>query len=210
MSLGKLHIKVCGMRDPANLEQLCALDPEYVGFIFYPPSRRFVGEDPDPALFRIPGPVVKKVGVFVDRSLRDVGKVIERYGLDAVQLHGHESVDYCRKLSGSGLEVIKVLDPRAGDAEIMQYCGPVDYLLFDSAGTGRGGTGRKFNWEVLRKVRVGAPFFLSGGIGPDDAPALRSLGFAGMAGVDINSRFELAPGVKDIGLLKAFFLEIRK
>ena len=210
MSLRKLYMKVCGMRDPLNLEQLCALDPDYVGFIFYPPSRRFVGEQPDPSLFRIPGKAIKKVGVFVDEDLREVRKIVELYGLDAVQLHGKESVDYCGQLSMAGLEVIKVLDPHTGDAEIRQYSGPVDYILFDSAGTGSGGTGRKFNWELLRELPARLPFFISGGIGSGDAGPLRSLGLGGLAGVDLNSRFELSPGIKDIKLLKEFFTDIRK
>lgn len=210
LSMGKLYIKVCGMRDPENLEQLCTLDPDYVGFIFYPPSRRSVGEQPDPGLFRIPGPAIKKVGVFVDEHLEHVRKIVELYGLDAVQLHGDESVKYCSQLSGAGLEVIKVLDPHAGEAEIRQYSEPVDFILFDSAGTGSGGTGRKFNWELLGELPVRVPFFLSGGIGPEDAGPVRSLGLGELAGVDVNSRFELAPGIKDIKLLKEFFKDIRK
>lgn len=210
MSTGTFHIKVCGMRDPVNLEKLCALGPDYVGFIFYPPSRRFVGKDPDPALFRIPGPAIKKVGVFVEEDLRVVRKMVQLYGLDAVQLHGNESADYCGQLSRSGPEVIKVLGPQAVDAEIKQYSGSADYILFDSAGTGTGGTGQKFNWELLKDRPVRIPFFLSGGIGPDDAGLLHSPGLLGLAGIDINSRFELAPGIKDIKLLKEFFMEIRK
>jgi phosphoribosylanthranilate isomerase len=210
MSQGKLKIKVCGMRDPQNLEQLCALGPDYVGFIFYPPSKRYVGNAPDPALFRIPGPAIKKVGVFVDADLRDLRKIIDLYGLDAAQLHGNESVDYCGQLSMTGPEVIKVLDPHTLDSEIMHYSGVADYLLFDSAGTGSGGTGRKFNWDLLRGFPVQAPFFLSGGIGPDDAGQVRTLAPGGLAGVDVNSRFELAPGIKDIELLKEFFMDIRK
>ena len=210
MSTETFHIKVCGMRDPVNLEQLCALEPDYVGFIFYAPSKRYVGEDPDPALFRIPGPAIKKVGVFVDEDLGMVRKIVRQFGLDAVQLHGNESVDYCGQLSKAGPEVIKVLDPHAGDAEIKQYSGPADYILFDSAGKGSGGTGLKFNWELLRGLPVHAPFFISGGIGPDDAGVLRKLGIGGLAGVDLNSRFELAPGIKDIKLLKEFFMHIRK
>ena len=210
MSKEKIHIKVCGMRDPLNLEELCALGPDLVGFIFYPPSKRFVGKDPDPALFRIPGPAIKKVGVFVDEDLRLVRKHVELYDLDAVQLHGNESVEYCRQLFQEGLELIKVLDPHAADAVFKKYNPVVDYVLFDSAGTGSGGTGRKFNWELLRDLPHELPFFLSGGIGPDDAGPVRSLDLKGLAGVDVNSRFELAPGIKDIRLLKEFFTEIRK
>ncbi len=205
-----LQIKVCGMRDPQNLEQVCALAPEFVGFIFYPRSKRFVGSSPDPALFDIPGPGIKKVGVFVDEEVSLVRKVIEVYGLDVVQLHGAESVDYCRKLAGEPVEVIKALDPDEQRSGIEKYRGVVDRFLFDSAGKGYGGTGQKFDWKVLEHLRVPAPFLLSGGIGPGDAGTLRTISLKGLMGIDINSRFELSPGRKDIEQLKEFIIEIRK
>jgi len=210
MRKAKIQIKVCGIRDPHNLEELCTLDPEFVGFIFYRGSKRHVGEHPDPALFRIPGPAVKKVGVFVDEKLDRVRMAIEIYGLDVVQLHGTESVDYCRKIGMEELEVIKVLDPQAGGTELDRYRQHVDYFLFDSAGAGSGGSGEKFNWKLLEDLPAHLPFFLSGGIGPGDAGPVRSLDLGGLVGVDVNSRFELYPGIKDIKALKEFFSEIRK
>ena len=206
----KLRIKVCGMRDPQNMELLCALSPEYVGFIFYKQSKRFVGSRPDPALFTIPGPHIKKVGVFVNEERKQVRKAIKEYGLDAVQLHGGESTDYCRSLSGEALELIKVVDPGGNLKDMENYNGVVDYLLFDSAGEGRGGTGRKFDWKLLEELPAGPPFFLSGGIGPDDAEAICNLELDAMMGVDVNSRFELSPGVKNMESLKKFITEIRK
>ena len=206
----KIQLKVCGIRDPGNLEKLCMLDPEFVGFIFYPPSLRYVGDHPDPALFEIPGPAIKKVGVFVDEELTRVREAIELYGLEAVQLHGFESVDYCRQLSPEPVEVIKMLDPNGPDTEMERYLDFVDYFLFDSAGTGKGGTGQKFTWDLLEDMPFQAPFLLSGGIGPGDAGEIRSLNLRGLMGVDVNSRFELSPGMKDIESLKNFFIEIRK
>jgi phosphoribosylanthranilate isomerase len=205
-----LWIKVCGMRDPQNLELLCALSPEYVGFIFYKQSKRFVGNRPDRALFHIPGPHVKKVGVFVNEERKQLRKAIKDYGLDAVQLHGSESADYCRSLSGEALELIKVVDPLGNPKDMENYTGVVDYLLFDSAGEGRGGTGRKFDWQVLETLPPGPPFFLSGGIGPGDAEAIRNLELDAMMGVDVNSKFELSPGLKNMESLKKFITEIRK
>lgn len=205
-----MQIKVCGMRDPLNLEQVCELLPEFVGFIFYPRSKRFVGIHPDPALFRIPGPAIKKVGVFVDEELEQVRKVIELYGLEAVQLHGRETVDFCRQLSGDPVTVIKVLDPYGLDSEMEEYAEVVDYFLFDSVGEGKGGTGQKFDWNLLGNLRHTAPFLLSGGIGPGDAGHIRSLEFQGLTGVDVNSRFELSPGIKNIERLGEFIIEIRK
>jgi len=205
-----MQIKVCGMRDPLNLEQVCDLLPEYIGFIFYSGSKRFVGTNPDPALFEIPGPDIKKVGVFVDEDLQQVRAFINTYKLDAVQLHGGESAEYCRQLSGETVEVIKVLDPRLPFIEFERYMEVVDLLLFDSGGAGKGGTGLKFDWELLESLSFPTPFLLSGGIGPGDAGPIRSLDLRGLMGVDVNSRFELSPGLKDIEELKDFFIEIRK
>jgi len=205
-----MQIKVCGMREPLNLEQVCALLPEYVGFIFYPRSKRFVGTHPDPALFEIPGPAIKKVGVFVDEELSLVRKTVEIYGLEAVQLHGGESADYCRQLSGETVEVIKAVDPHGPFPELERFMEVVDHFLFDSAGAGYGGSGQKFDWKLLEDLPLSASFLLSGGIGPGDADPIRSLHFQGLMGVDINSRFELSPGLKDIARLKKFVIEIRK
>ncbi len=205
-----LQIKVCGMREPLNMEQVCALFPEYVGFIFYPGSKRFVGTHPDPALFEIPGPAIKKVGVFVDEELSQLRKCISMYGLDAVQLHGGESAEYCGELSGEGLKVIKVLDPKASYGELERYREVVDHFLFDSAGAGKGGTGLKFDWKVLGNIPPSPSFLLSGGIGPHDSGPIRALRLKGLMGVDVNSRFELSPGLKDIESLTEFFIEIRK
>lgn len=205
-----LQIKVCGMLDPLNLEQLCTLHPEYIGFIFYQGSKRFVGTDPDPVLFEIPGPTIKKVGVFVDEDLKQLKAFISSCKLDAVQLHGGESVAYCRKLRSESVEVFKVLDPRSPFSEIESYMDVVDHFLFDSAGEGKGGTGKKFDWQVLEDLPPSASFLLSGGIGPQDAGLVRDLDLGGLIGVDVNSRFELSPGMKDLERLKDFIIEIRK
>lgn len=210
MNKDRIQIKVCGMRDPLNLEQLCSLEPDYVGFIFSPRSKRYVGDHPDPALFNIPGPSVKKVGVFVDEEIHRVRRTIEQCGLDMVQLHGRESVEYCRELAPDEVQVIKALDPNGPHAEIEGYRKLVDLLLFDSAGPGAGGSGQKFDWKLLRELPVAAPFLLSGGIGPGDSGTLRRLEITGFKGVDINSRFELSPGFKDIKGVKEFFTKIRK
>jgi phosphoribosylanthranilate isomerase len=198
------------MKDPENLEQLCDLSPEFVGFIFYPNSKRFVGRSPDPALFQIPGPAIKKVGVFVNQEISQVRSAVNKFGLDMVQLHGGERVDYCRNLAGEGVQVIKAIDPRKRLDAIESYSSVVDFFLFDSAGEGRGGTGRKFDWDLLQHLNMQVPYLLSGGIGPGDAEILRRTSLTGMTGIDINSRFELSPGIKDIEILKKFINELRK
>ena len=148
-----LKLKVCGMKDPENLEQLCDLSPEFVGFIFYPNSKRFVGRSPDPALFQIPGPAIKKVGVFVNQEISQVRSAVNKFGLDMVQLHGGERADYCRNLAGEGVQVIKAIDPRKRLDAIESYSSVVDFFLFDSAGEGRGGTGRAGSLPVERRDR---------------------------------------------------------
>lgn len=197
------------MRDPYNLEQVCALTPEFVGFIFYPGSKRFIGTTPDPALFDITGVEIKKVGVFVNEELKQVRRAIEAYGLDVVQLHGGESAEYCESLSREAM-VIKAMVPYAERSEIEKYMGVVDFFLFDSPGEGFGGTGQKFDWNLLEHLNMTTPFLLSGGIGPEDATALRSIDLKGLMGIDINSRFEVAPGQKDTVRLSQFINEIRK
>ena len=209
MASVQLKIKVCGMRHPENLEQLCALAPEFVGFIFYPRSKRFVGSTPDPALFQIPGLETKKVGVFVNEEISRVSSAIKNYKLDVVQLHGGESVEYCQNLAGEA-QVLKVLDPYELRFGLENFATAADYFLVDTPGEGYGGTGRKFDWNLLKEISSSVPFMLSGGIAPGDAAAIRSIDHKGLMGIDLNSGFELAPGRKDMQELKKFFLEIRK
>jgi phosphoribosylanthranilate isomerase len=203
-----LKIKVCGMREPKNLEQLCSIAPDYIGYIFYSESKRFVGLRPDPALFKIPPSGITKVGVFVNEQINRVRQLVEEYQLDMVQLHGNESPLYCEKLMELEVPVIKTINPPYG-SDKEDFTGVVRSLLFDSPGPGWGGTGQKFDWSLVMDQSIPVPFFLSGGIGPGDAKAIREMSQENLLGVDLNSRFELAPGLKDIGLLKDFFIEIR-
>ncbi len=196
------------MREPKNLEQLCSLEPDFVGYIFYPKSKRFVGVRPDPALFKIPPVEILKVGVFVNEEIDRVEQLVEEHELDLVQLHGNETPEYCGMLKGHGIQVIKALNP--GGSDIEAYAEVVQTLLFDTPGPGWGGTGQKFDWSLLKQQNVALPYILSGGIGPEDARAIGELKQKYLLGIDLNSRFELSPGVKDIGLLKDFFIELRK
>jgi phosphoribosylanthranilate isomerase len=205
-----MKIKVCGMISPWNLEQVCALEPDFVGFIFYPGSKRFVGESPDPALFQIPGPGIRKVGVFVNESVSSVKEAFGSKHLHMVQLHGDESPDYCRTLSKEGIPVVKALDVQTDLALLEEYREQVDYFLFDTKGPGYGGTGQKFDWDLLRKIPSGLPFLLGGGIGPGDAGAVLDMDHGGLLGVDLNSLFEVSPGIKDVGMLRDFMVKIKK
>ena len=207
-----IRIKVCGMRDTGNLEQVCRLGPDMVGFIFYPGSKRYVGEDPDPRFFDIPGKGIQKAGVFVNEHLETVERIFRSCRLDLVQLHGDEPPGYCSRLAASGIPVIKAMDPAGiiDPATVEPYTGSVRYFLFDTPGKGFGGTGRQFDWSLLRDYRLDVPFLLGGGIGPEDAERVLSLEHPGLAGIDVNSRFETEPGVKDVSLLDRFMDQIRK
>jgi len=200
-------IKVCGMRKPENLEKVCALGPDYVGYIFYPGSKRYVGKRPDPVLFELPPAEITKVGVFVNEQMNRVKEMFEVHGLGMVQLHGNEPPAYCRLLLDSGIPVIKALRP---DEDWEEYKDVVQLFLFDSPGTGWGGTGQKFDWDLITKQSIPRHFLLSGGIGPEDANVLKDLKQENFWGIDINSRFELSPGLKDIRMLEKFIMEIRK
>lgn len=213
-------IKVCGLRDPGNIEQVCELEPDFVGYIFYKGSKRFVGKNPDPAIFRIPGPRISKVGVFVNEEITRVRQLIDQYFLDMVQFHGGESPEYCRLFMDSGIPVIKAVDPgsleqarKTGSRKVsgisQGYAREVEYFLFDTPGSDYGGTGERFNWSLMDRYRLKVPFFLSGGIGPEDATPLSGLCHRSFFGVDVNSRFELSPGLKDIMLLDKFISEIK-
>jgi len=205
-----MKIKVCGMLLPQNLEQVCSLKPDFVGYIFYPGSKRFVGAKPDPALFHIPGPGIRKVGVFVNETISFVRRVYESNLLQMVQLHGEESPDYCRTLSKEGIPVVKALRAEKDETALEAYREHVRFFLFDTPGQGFGGTGRKFDWDLLKRIPSDIPFLLGGGIGPEDAGTLLDMDYQGLHGVDLNSRFELSPGNKDVKMLKEFMVKIRK
>jgi len=192
-------IKVCGMRDGENIRQAENLGIDLMGFIFWPRSSRFVTVRPSylPTLCR-------RVGVFVDAPFSLVRQTAADYGLHYVQLHGNESPDYCAQLQD--LRIIKAFNIATPDdlALTAAYEGLADTFLFDAKGKSVGGNGQKFNWDVLQHYTGHTPFLLSGGIGPDDASLLASLSHPRCIGIDLNSCFESAPGVKDIQKLKTF------
>ena len=199
-------IKVCGMREAENIREVEALGIDMMGFIFWPKSKRYVSQRPDYLPKR-----VKRVGVFVDEDPGLVKRIAHDYGLDYIQLHGSESPAYIFQLRG--LHVIKAFNISTAEdlLQTQPYEGLVDYFLFDTKGKSVGGNGKKFDWSVLEAYNGSTPFLLSGGIGPDDAPALRTFFSAGSGsatakciGIDLNSRFETAPGLKDIDALRRF------
>jgi phosphoribosylanthranilate isomerase len=208
----QLKIKVCGMRDPQNLEEVCGLGPDFIGYIFFRGSKRYVGEKPDPVIFEIPENRIQRVGVFVNEPILSVQHLVEKGWLDMVQLHGNESPEYCKALVNEGIYVIKAIHPEfmMDESSLMDYYGVIHYFLFDTPGKGFGGTGLKFNWDLLEQYNVPVPFILSGGIGPEDGKVLRELDHMWLRAVDVNSRFETEPGIKSVSQLKDFMKEIRR
>jgi phosphoribosylanthranilate isomerase len=210
--MSELKIKVCGMRDPENISGVVAALPNYLGFIFYPKSKRFVGFIPSPEVLAIVPDSVKKVGVFVDETPEKVLEICQNWKLDVAQLHGNESPQYCSQIKDSGITVFKAfsVDESFDFATLKAYSGVCDYFLFDTKGRLPGGTGQKFNWQLLENYRGDVPFFLSGGIDPDDVDAIRDFQHPQLFGIDINSCFEISPGIKDAGKVNKFIDEIRK
>jgi phosphoribosylanthranilate isomerase len=207
----QLKIKVCGMRDAKNIEELSQLAVDYIGYIFYPESRRYVGETPDETIFKIVPKSIKKVGVFVNAPLNEVLRVAETHKLDVVQLHGTEIADYCKAIKEKGIEVIKAFkaEPETLTCETVAYRFSCDYMLFDTPTPMHGGSGERFDWEILRLQKFSLPYFLSGGIGLDDVEKIKNLNLKGLFAVDINSKFETKPGFKDVKLISEFVKQLK-
>ncbi|NCC99468.1 MAG: phosphoribosylanthranilate isomerase [Bacteroidia bacterium] len=200
----RLLIKVCGMRDDAGLKALHALQPDMIGFVFYTPSPRYAGIQAT----KNQAPNVtpsKKVGVFVDASLDEILARTKAFGLDYLQLHGTESPEFCLAAREcTGCKIIKAL-PVAEAADLSfanKYEGVADYILFDTKTPNKGGSGCKFDWKLLDSYNGNTPFIISGGIDLEALVQLKKAKWPTLVGVDLNSRFELSPGIKDIPKLK--------
>ena len=203
-----MNIKVCGITELKQLQQLDGLDIDFAGMIFYKESPRYVGGKLNPKDVKKADFDLKKTGVFVNPEMIDVLDAIDEYGLEVVQLHGDETPEMCEDLS-SEVEVIKAFRIKGDediDALVAPYDAVCDYYLFDTGGLKEsfGGTGQQFDWSILEKAKIEKPFFLSGGIGVGDAARVKGFKHPDMFGVDINSKFEVSPGVKDMKLVLQF------
>jgi phosphoribosylanthranilate isomerase len=201
-------IKVCGMREPENIRAVEALGIDLMGFIFWRPSSRYAGEAPS----YLPRNC-RRAGVFVDAGLQDILAAVEDFHLDVLQLHGHESPEVIAALKERlpEVRVVKSLAVReAGDLALAaSYEAVCDAFLFDTKGKLPGGNGLQFDWNVLRQYKGRLPFLLSGGIGPGDERRILEFDVPGCLGIDLNSRFETAPGRKDVDALKTFIETVR-
>ena len=195
------------MKYTQNRQEVEKLDVDFLGFIFYAPSKRFVGENPEPGLFNSEKP---KVGVFVDENAFEILALAKNLGFEWVQLHGKENPKTCQLLKRQGLKIIKAfsVDENFDFETTLPYEKVANFFLFDTKTENHGGSGQKFNWKILDKYVGHIPFFLSGGIGPDDVESILKINHPKLTGVDINSGFEDEPGVKNIEKLKNFIRKI--
>jgi phosphoribosylanthranilate isomerase len=208
--MSKLKIKICGMTEMENITAVLQLEPEYMGFIFFPDSPRSVTAL-NPEKILINQMDVQKVGVFVNANQNEIRNIKKSYGLDLIQLHGEESPSFCYDLKDEGIRIIKVFNiSKNFKFEVTkEYISVCDFFLFDTKTEVRGGSGTKFNWDILNDYEYDHPFFLSGGIQLSDAKKIKQISHPSIYGVDVNSGFEISPGVKDSLKLKEFINEIR-
>jgi phosphoribosylanthranilate isomerase len=200
-----MKVKVCGMRDAQNIEALLQLKPNFMGFIFYDKSPRFVGETLDVDQLKAFPKEVKKVGVFVNASIDFIVKTVKKYELDYAQLHGEEKPDFCKTLRLKGVSIIRAfsLDSTFSFAQVYNYKPFCDFFLFDAKGQNRGGNGVSFDWGILKKYDFEKPFLLAGGVDIGHAAMLEELPQMPYC-MDINSKFELEPGLKNIQKIEEF------
>ena len=203
-------IKVCGMRETDNIRDVETLDIDMMGFIFWPKSSRYVSQRPDYLPTKC-----KRVGVFVDEDPEQVKRLAAEYRLDYIQLHGHETpevISYLRTPALPHPRILKAFNISTAEdlLQTQPYEGLVDGFLFDAKGKSVGGNGEKFNWGVLDAYKGSTPFLLSGGIGPDDAERVNAFYHPKCIGIDLNSRFELSPGLKDVNALRRFVNDINR
>jgi len=205
MNRPNLKLKVCGMKFPHNMLKVAQMKPDYLGFIFYEKSPRYMPDTLSPQDLRQLPKRTQKVGVFVNASTDYIQKQAKAYRLDLLQLHGDESPQQCKVLKKAGHKLIKVFSLGREDFDftlLETYRPYVQYFLFDTKGKQPGGNGETFDWSLLRDYDQEIPFFLSGGISLDNVALLRGIPHLNIHAIDVNSRFEVESGIKDINLVQ--------
>lgn len=206
--MGKLLVKICGNTTTNNLLEVGKLQPDYIGFIFYSNSKRYVANPKD-----VKQPThckAKRVGVFVNADMKDILKKINEFDLDYVQLHGNETPDFCAKINAIR-PVFKAfqVNNKFNFNILKGYISSCYYFLFDTFSNQYGGSGKKFDWRIISSYNFHKPFILSGGITEDDVKTIKRLDHPQMIGIDLNSRFEISPGIKDITKLSTFLTKLK-
>lgn len=208
-----MRVKVCGIAEEDQLKKLNEIGATFAGLIYYPKSPRYVLRHMTTSQIKKENSI-NKVGVFVNATIEEVLHMVDECRLHMVQLHGDESPRYCEKIADyiSVVKAFRVSDNDNIQWRIQEYMGVCDMFLFDTEGAGYGGTGKKFNWDKLKNVQVGKPYFLSGGIEPGDTQRLKDFAAQPEAkalfAVDINSKFEISPGHKDLEKVQSFIQEL--
>ncbi len=200
-----MKIKVCGMQQIANIEDIDAIQPDYIGFIFYKKSKRLI--DTATLDYLVNANIsAQKVGVFVNQNLDDMTYAAKHYKLDVIQLHGDEPPAIAAALQEVGIKVIKAfqIDELFDWTTLEKYYDMTDFFLFDTASPSYGGSGKKFNWQLLVNYKLDKPYFLSGGISPQDVETISSINLPHLYAVDLNSKFEIEPGLKNCSTLSTF------
>jgi len=200
-----MKIKICGLKDPENIKAVANLNPDYMGFIFYEKSPRFVDALQPDVLATIPSSI-NKTAVFVNEDMDTINRLIDQYDFDFIQLHGNETPAFCKALRDKAI-VIKAfgIDNDFDFKQLDKYKNKVDLFLFDTKTKAHGGSGITFDWGVLDKYELDIPFFLSGGLSLDNLDAVKSIYHPQFYGVDLNSKFETSPGIKDLKKLEQAF-----
>jgi phosphoribosylanthranilate isomerase len=202
-----IQLKICGLKVPDNIREVAELQPDYIGMIFYPKSPRYI----EPSRTPMPlTPGIKRVGVFVNENPVQISRLARQHRLDLLQLHGDENPGYCAAVGQLGMPLIKAfgINPGFDFDSLAAYQPHCQHFLFDTRSSKYGGTGESFDWAELKNYTLDTPFFLSGGISPDDAEKIKQFAHPSLHAIDINSKFETAPGVKDIGALTTFIHEL--
>lgn len=199
-----VRLKVCGMRDPENIVEVGGRHPDYMGFIFYRKSPRYVGEE-----FIIPDGLprtVQRVGVFVNETTEAMLEIAKKYSLSALQLHGMETPEQCEALRSGGYKVIKAfaVDSAFDFDKTVPYKAVADFFMFDTKGPYHGGNAASFDWQLLSQYDQSLPFLLSGGLSPENVDSIVSLLDMNLYALDVNSGVESAPGIKSLARLDAF------
>lgn len=200
------------MKIEDNIKKISSINPDYMGFIFYSPSpRNAIGIKSD--IIRNLPSQINPVAVFVNSPYKEIIQITSGYGIDTVQLHGEENPEFCAKLKAEGFKIIKAFRVKKNSSDetwskLTPYENNIDFFLFDTAGKEAGGNGEKFDWSLLNSYNLSVPYFLSGGIGPEDIDKLLCLPER-CIGIDINSKFEMSPGIKDPEKLETFIRKFR-
>ncbi len=209
-----MRVKVCGMTQQEQVESLADMGVTFAGFIFYPKSPRYVFKHMTTTQIRKENNI-NKVGVFVNATIEEVLHMVDECRLHIVQLHGDESPKYCEKIADyvSVVKAFRLSDNDSVEWMIRPYMDVCDMFMFDTMGAGYGGTGKKFDWSILKGTTIGKPFFLSGGIEPGDEENLKAFTEEPVAkalfAIDINSKFEVSPGIKDLEKIGQFVAKLR-